>query len=340
MKSTKKFSLLLIVSLALTLLVIPSCTENDKEQKQDQKSEKREAISIADIDIKAIIDDQDRYWDYDSPDRDTISYMNDIEMLDACFKQGNTWLAPNVETFLDSISQYTGIATNCPDEEECINIIRNATHELHRFQKGERRYYPEKEVKEALDILGEELGKGYNHTDPADLYVELYYWYCFASQAALLCPNVEFICDYHSEDHQIGLWNEKCSWYYPMMSWLLVQHDNYCTIHLIDYDTHLDKVFQIKDDRGRDYYLITNDCGRAFGAYLYEQRSDEVVFVASNSSFRYLNIIVYNPKEHRWDVCERGQNYNYPDHEYWVKIEDTPSLYLHLDADVPYFETH
>ena len=338
MKNTKKFSLLLIASLALSLMLLPSCNGNKKAQ-DNTAPEQQESISIADIDIKAIGEDYDRYWDYENPDRDTISYMKDIERLDACFMQGNKWLAPNVEAFLDSISQYTGISTNCG--EECVAFVRETAHELYRFQAGERRYYPEDEINEALNILGEELGKGYNHTDLADLYIGLYYWYCFASQAALLCPNVEFLCDYHSEDHQIGLWNEKCAWYYPMMSWLLVQQDNHCTIRLIDYHTHLDKVFQIQDDKGRDYYLITNGLGRAFGAFLYEIRGDELVLVANYTDFRveYSAVIVYNPREHRWDICDSRWDHD-NDQEYWVKIEDTPSLYLHLDEDVPYFEVH
>lgn len=339
MKNTKNFSLLLFVGLASVLLVMPSCHGNDKGPKQkNQTSEKQETISIANIDIKTIGEDFDRYCDYENPDRDTISYMKDIERLDACFRQGTAWLAPNVEAFLDSISQYTGVSTNCG--EECVAFVHETAHELYRFQTGERRYYPEDEVKDALDILGEDLGKGYNHTDLEDLYFGLFYWYCFASQAALLCPNVEFICDYHSEDHQIGLWNEKRAWYYPMMSWLLVQHDHYCTVRLVDYGTHLYKVFQLYDDRGRNYYLVTNDCGRAFGAYLYEKKGDDLVFVANNPSFTEYGRIVYNPIEHRWDICDQGSDYHYPDHEYWVKIEGTQSLYLHLDEDVPFFEVH
>lgn len=349
MKHLMKFGLLLIAGVAF--MVMSSCHGNDKEQKQGSLiSEKQETISIADIDIKAIIEDQDRYWDYENPDRDTISYMNDMERLDACFMQGNTWLAPNVETFLDSISQYTGISVHGYDpytynEDSLIALVRSSAHELHRFQTGERRYYPEEEVKGALVVLGSYLGKWYNHADLADLYIGLYYWYCFASQAALLCPNVEFICDYHSEDHQVGLWNEKNAWYYPMMSWLLFQQDKHCTIRLIDYDRHLDKVFQIKDDRGRDYYLVTTGWGRDFGAYLYEKRGDELVLVANNTDYReyaysYSEDVIYNPKEHRWDICDRGPDYDYPDHEYWVKIEGTPSLYLHLDGEKPYFEVH
>ena len=341
MKNTKKFSLLLIAGLALVFMAMPSCHNGNKVQ-ENTAPEQKESISIADIDIKAIIEDQERYWAYENPD--TISYINDMERLDACFMQGNTWLAPNVEAFLDSISQYTGIPVHAYeeygyDEDSLIAFVRSTAHELHRFQTGERLYYPEEDVKGALNVMGSYLGKWYNHTLIEDLYIDLYYWYCFASQAALLCPNVEFICDYHSEDHQVGLWNEKNYWYYPMMSWLLFQQDKHCTIRLIDYDTHLDKVFQIKDDRGRDLYLITNDWGRAFGAYLYEKIGDELVFVASNSSFRYSDIIKYNPREHRWDICETRWNHD-NNQEYWVKIEDTPSLYLHLDEKVPYFEVH
>lgn len=344
MKNTNIFSLLLFVGLASVLLVMPSCHANDKGQKQKkQTSEKQETISIANINIKTIADDYDRYWDCENPD--TISYMKDMERLDACFKQGNTWLAPNVETFLDSISLYTGISVHGYEqygynEDSLIAFVRSTAHELHRFQTGERRYYPEEEVKGALVVMGSYLGKWYNHTIIEDLYIELYYWYCFASQAALLCPNVEFICDYHSEDHQIGLWNEKCAWYYPMMSWLLAQQDNHCTIRLVDFHTHFDRIFQIQDDRGRDYYLITNAWGDGFGAFLYEHRGDELVLVASNPPFAEFGIIVYNPIEHKWDICDRGWDYHYPDHKYWVKIEGTQSLYLHLDEDVPFFEVH
>lgn len=65
-----------------------------------------------------------------------------------------------------------------------------------------------------------------------------------------------------------------------------------------------------------------------------------ILLVASNPPFAEFGIIVYNPKEHRWDICDRGLYYDYEDNQYWVKIEDTPSLYLHLDEEVPYFEVH
>lgn len=319
----------------------------------------------------------------DNPD--SISFPADIDLLIDYCKQPSLKLAPNVEQFLDSIEAYTGIPVHMPDPpEDELGIVHRAVHELRRYQTGERKYYPKEEVIEALDYMGLGLGDIWSHSGDY-WYICLYYWANFATQAALLSPRVELVSHIHAPDHQIGLlsyheWSPS-----PLMTFLVRQRENYCTIQLVDEEVDLKKIFLVSDNHGRDYYLLSSSVDDIMmgnvDAYLFLRSADDVSFVAKGS-LSYASVInnpffdeiplstddrgvtkfnivysdfaieqankykltpdalmdslqfVYNPSKYHWDLCIRNGG------EYWHKIEGTKSLYLHLEGDEPYFETH
>jgi hypothetical protein len=109
---------------------------------------------------------------------------------------------------------------------------------------------------------------------------------------------------------------------------------------LIEEYEGLQKIFQVKDDFDKEYYLLTGDYSPA--VYLYE-KSDEDLVLVERKEFPFQEVmngldidnydVIYNPNKHQWDLCDR-------DGEIWHKIEGTKTLYLHLDKEKPYFEVH
>ena len=328
-------------------MVLVSCGHSIKSTEEENQKE------IV-VDISKLIDNGcDLCGDCEDCDycdkQNCETFRANLDNLLLFLKHHSQKQASDVERFLDSISDLTGIPVHMK-YEDCneLLIVERAVHELRRYQTGERHYYPEMEVKEALDCMAFELGYEYSHA-VLDLYGCLFYWYNFATQAALLCPNVEFVSHLHSADHQIGLlsyheWSPS-----PLMSFLVSQKEGYCTIQLVDNDVNLKKIFQIRDNRGNDYYLLSseyqyNKYDNSFDAYLFRKEDDQLLLVTkTHESFLYYVLgneydyvdegaeIRFNPNRCQWDLCiKKG--------EYWHKIEGTKSLYLHIDEKEPYFE--
>lgn len=182
----------------------------------------------------------------------------------------------------------------------------------------------------------------YGHAGDDFWYIAAHYYHCFAAQAALLCPNVEFISEAHSEDHQVGLLSHSTNGS-PLMTTMFHQRGDHCTSQMVGYDMVIEKIFQIKE-RKKDYYLLTGYESSSFPTvYLYERHNDDLYLVlkcdvpysemANDVKVGDDATIIYNPKKHQWDLCiKNGEN--------WHKIEGTKSCHLHLDKKTPYLEVH
>lgn len=272
----KKPIFLFIVTIAIAFA---SC---DHERKTNMKTQHENFFDIA-----KMVSDFENYDCYECPNRDTVSYLADVDLLIEYCKKPDFKLVPNVERFLDSISEYTGIPVHMPDPpEDELGIVHRAVHELSKFQTGDRSYYPEKEVMEALDCMGFGLGDIWSHG--GDIwYISMYYWYCFATQAALLSPKLDFVSHMHSPDNQIGLLSYHEWSPCPMMTFMVRQRDNYCTIQLVDEEVNLKKIFQIEDREGRKYYLLASGGDNiqfdSLCAYLYEKSHDSISFIAKGT---------------------------------------------------------
>lgn len=378
-----KKTILPVFIMAFIAIVICSCNRKPAEGKEKELR--------GGIDIVKMIEDLENFECVDCvgcdgcDNPDSISFPADVDQLIHYCKRPSLKLAPDVEQFLDSIEAYTGIPVHMPDPpEDELGLVHHAVHELRRYQTGERKYYPKEEVIAALDCLAFGLGDIWSHSGDY-WFISLYYWVNFATQAALLSPNVEFVSHMHAPDHQIGLLSYHEWSISPMMTFLVRQRENYCTIQLVDEEVDLKKIFQISDNQGRDYYLFSssgdNIMAGDLSAYLFLRSVDDISFVTKGSlsyssvlnnpffdmtplstderGVTKFNIVysdyaielankykispdafmdslqfVYNPSKYQWDLCIRNGD------EYWHKIDGTKSLYLHLEGNEPYFETH
>lgn len=280
MKAITVFVLVLAI-----FLVFSSCGQQEKDV---QKGEEKQEIAI---DIVKLMEEAEHYEEtyYDSIEN--ASYFIDFEKFITYFKVGSTKLANDIPSFLDSIGAHSCIPLNMPDPPENeMEILQKAIWELGRYQKRERRFYPEVEVKEALDCMSHGLWVISTHGSEASFVGGLYYWFNFATQAALLCPNLEFISKVHSPDHQVGLYGVGTSddMYGPVMTCMITPQGNHCMIRIIDIDVALEKVFQIEDEFGKEYYLFASSGKRLKSveepaAYLYDKTKEGLVCSAKSA---------------------------------------------------------
>jgi len=343
--NTKKFSMLLVASLAF--MVMSSCHGNGKEQKQEnQTEEKQEASNIEGIDIAKMVKDEENTWLINNK-KDTVSWPADMIRLEEYWKQPCLYLAPNVAHYLDSIAELIGLPTCNDYDGEGEKTINHAVHELRRFQIGERKYYPEQEVNDAFRAMSHGFYAANGHADDSFYYFAYHYLHCFGTQAALLCPNVEFVSDCHSEDHQVGLLSDGSGNTGPLFTAIIYKSGDRCIFQMVDIGTELGKIFHLTDDDGRDYYLLTsgysnNEIFYYPILYLYERRNDVLCLAAqseiphvemANGKELFFSECRFNPTKLQWDLCNEGEGY-------WYKIDGTKSFYLHLDGEKPYFEVH
>lgn len=342
MKMKHRLILHLILGLALALAGMTSCHRSGKEPetpkstKHEQQSQ--EPISDSVFDIAKMKLDYENYC-AQGVQRDSVSFPSDCERLLTYWKQPCLVLAPDVEHYLDSIAEITGIPTY--NNNDGAMAVRHAVHELHRFQTGDRVYYPVQEVKEAFDAMSQGFALSCDDADDGLRYIGVYYWFCFASQTALLCPVLDYISETHSPDNLVGL-RSVCRCQGKMISAIINKRDEHCTVQMSGLNMDLRKVFQIKGHWSEDYYLLTSeDYANRSAVCLYERRYEELFLVVKTRiPLRKMRngidvgddpVVIYIPWEHRWYLCVKVD-------ENWQQIRGTKSLYLQLDAVTPYFE--
>ena len=230
-----------------------------------------------------------------------------------------------------------------PENGDKIHISRTLNM-LQDYATGKRVYYPQPEVVEAIRIL-----YGYHHYDSGhngedypnpELRLVQNYLYQFAAIAARLCPNLDFISDVKDADATLGLlqfmdWGNTC----VTQSFVFIPDGRGLKMQILDeLDAgHIRKIFCLKDEKGREYYLFSNDDDAArFTQVLCMKRRSKLVPVQTFTGLYGLEpsseyTILFNPRTLSWNFRERkGVEYH--------KIEETATVKLHLDGMHSRFE--
>lgn len=214
--------------------------------------------------------------------------------------------------------------------------INRAIVELEKYAKGNRKYYPEEDIRAAISIMNDCEGYFYNH-GPAPVINECsVFMYRFMEQAARLCPDIEFLADFCSKDKQIGIINQREWSPNPLLSMLIynTNTDEGCRIRMIGEpeEVIIDKVFCLSDDKGNKYYLCSNNITDIhFAQFLFQMKDDDVELLCHTMEMPkcetyYSNSeIIFNPKKLCWERCvKKGK--------YYHRIDGTPSLRLEIDG--------
>lgn len=223
--------------------------------------------------------------------------------------------------------------------------IKSAIVELEKYAKGKRKYYPEEDVNNAIDLMSDT--EGYAHGNEEYISVinkSSVFLYRFMEQAARLCPNIEFLADFCSEDKQIGIINHNVWNTEPLLSMVIYKTKKGCKIQMIGKpeEVAIEKVFCLSDKYGNKYYLCSNNnsfssyaYNHLFAQFLYQKTGDGIELVCHTQDMpevdAYKSKIIFNPKRRCWEHCEW-------DGKYYQRIKGSPRLNLIIDGKNSYFE--
>lgn len=218
----------------------------------------------------------------------------------------------------------------CGDGEE----INKAIVELEKYAKGNRKYYPEEDVRTAISIMSDCESDGYSHGTEEVVNECSVFMYRFMEQAARLCPNIEFLADFCSQDKEMGIINQHAWSQNPLLSMLIynTNTDEGCRIKMVGEpeEVRIDKVFCLSDDKGNKYYLCSNN-NIYFAQFLFQMKDDDVELLCHTTempkceTYHNNSEIIFNPKKLCWEHCvKKGK--------YYHKIDGTPSLRLEIDG--------
>ena len=243
--------------------------------------------------------------------------------------------------YFDSLEQNCGVDiwVHSPESEE--EEVRQSIRELDRYASGKRKFYPAEDVKRALNLITFEQGYYYSHGsgDDEDSNSGEIFFFRYLEQAIRFCPEISLLADFKSADDSVGvMYYSEWSASNPLYSFLIYRQMKGCKVQMIGSkgNTNIEKLFQLKDEKGQTYYLCSNNFqSLCFCQYLYCLDGDGMTLICSTDDDDYHPDwsadtsdyeIVFNPQ----NVC---CNYCYKKGDYYHKIEGTKTLYLKLDGE-------
>lgn len=227
-------------------------------------------------------------------------------------------------------------------EEE--DVVKNAIEELEKYAKGKRKYYPEEDIKKAINVMYDAVAYYEAHgVEPINECIM--FMFRFMEQTARLCPNIEFMADFCSADKKVGVINIKGWSHNPLYSLLIYKDGKGCSLKMIDEYVKIEKIFCLNPD-GEEYYLFSNNnllqshTGiYTFCQFLFKKKKDDMVLLCQNKKMPDSDIadndnseIIFNPKKLCWEYCKKKG-------KYFHKIDGTPCLNLELDGSNSHFYT-
>lgn len=229
------------------------------------------------------------------------------------------------------------------DSRDSLEVWR-AVRELGRYAEGERKYFPDTELRKAMSEVAFELGYVWSHgcweedeTNPGEVFL-----FELLDEAARITPKADFIADFCSEDGNIGILNYHEWSPNPMLSFLIYRSGDGFRKQLIGRKGYvrIDKIFFMGEHGGDPYYLLSNNTTPLFFCqYLYRLHKGRAELVCDNEGFPTLDCdkdedlgygylgteIIFNPRTLIWCYATR-------DGEYYHKVGGSPELRLDFDG--------
>lgn len=218
-----------------------------------------------------------------------------------------------------------------PDEPEEKQLIDNCLIQIERYRTGERKYYPDSLIQEALRYLGHSAADIYSHRPGVDLTYSEWLIMLFA----YYCPDISYLVDMQSPDHLVGVRNFGNEYNYnPWWAYLLLKREKGYEVRLIGSDfVKIDKLFQFEDENHQKYYLCSNYTSILFFKnYLYWKKdSNSVILVASCDEVNDENLeydeLYFNPKTQTMSFCNKDTKSGK-----LIPITDKPAMTITLDG--------
>jgi len=233
------------------------------------------------------------------------------------------------------------IHSGTPDEE---SAIWRSVDALASYAVGEMKYFPVKELRKTLEALAFEQGYMESHAVSKEgdgINGGEIFLFRLMEQAARYCPQIDYLSDFHTPDCQAGvIYYPGWSANNPLYSILMYKSGESFKLRMIGEkgDAKIEKIFHLKDERGRDYFLCSNNESSVyFRQFVYWRTGGELKLVCQTCKFLDDEEtpnnaeIVFNPQKLCWNYCSH-------DGGYYHKIKGTGTMFLRLDGMQTVFE--
>ena len=307
----KKRSFHILTFASISIMVLFSCQQKPKAERQ----------AIEDVNVEN--DTVCRKGLYALPGDYELGYPQDLV------------------AYFDSLCQEgLFVATHNNDRKDSLKVWE-AIRSLDRYVRGKDKFYPAKQIRDALEILRTEQAYCYNHGGQEVRNGGEAFLFRLIEQAAACCNQIENITDFHAEDRKAGvLYFEEWSMGNPLYSVLVYRKVQGFGVRMIGEvgKAKIEKIFHLADSQGQDYYLCSNNNeGVYFCQYLYGWRDgclrllcqlDDVFGCADCNEKGYE--LVFNPKQCTWSYCQKNG-------DVYHRVDSTPMLHLILNGDSSIF---
>jgi len=221
---------------------------------------------------------------------------------------------------LDIVSHFSTLEAS----EDALPIVRNpmdgeiehihqTLFELQKYSDGKRKYYPVDDVERSLNYLSAYAchHSGHGSDDCPEIRQVNNYQNHFAAIAAMLCPELDFMTTLKDADRTLGI-RQFRDWSSTgvIKTYVYLPKGKGLTLKIMDElnAVTVQKIFRLKDPRGRVYYLFSNDDDLyRFGQVLYLWNNGRLEHITTFTGLEGLDvdddIILFNPRTLEWNFC-------------------------------------
>lgn len=287
------------------------------------------------------------YYDFMGHPESEFDYDSELTFsVDDVIKAINPVEPDNIKLYIDDIISDGKFIIERNDKENMITAIRDLANKLQSYKNGEKKYFPDKELKEILTNMLGEIAYVDNHRPdiaPRDFII----FPRLLEITASLCPDISKIATYTSTDKNLGVVTIGAQFYEYDFTALITKVENVCKIHYLPQSLRkINKIRHVRSTDCSEQYLLSNEdqslCPEYYPTiYLITLYSDGDVSIhdlSANSNFKEWNDFIYNdkesdkhqiyfnPKEICWLWCKKNKYGNLE------KIEGSKTLYVDFES--------
>ncbi len=228
--------------------------------------------------------------------------------------------------------------------------------ELQKYKNGKRKFYPVKEVWDALHCMQRDIESSYHYNGYMSLMkgdeASHNTFYELIDIAVLLCKDLNHLSKVCSSDHRLGTLDFSPNYEGIFFYSLIYDAGNGAfkahTVDIVENTAPLDYIRKIYSSQGKSTYIVSMEnfaSDEKFLLYVVDLYADGTISSCkpanSNDAINeWLGVdvcnnydaveIIYNPNKVCWELCAPSGNV-------YKKIEGTKSLYLEFGKEKPVY---
>lgn len=216
----------------------------------------------------------------------------------------------NLTLFFDSIAAKHPVQLWSPEDDNLESELRQCVADIDSFRKGKRHYYPDSLVSNCLRSLGFNAAIVSNHGPE---YTDLVYGEWFMMCAAYYSPDITYLVDMQSADHNVGALNYGKGYNTsPWWAYAIVKRKKGYEAMCLGDQVVVRSLFQLDDRSRRRYYLFSNNLAEFefFQALFFAPKENEAVKVdectepSVNNNGSVYDTFYFDQKSLTWKFCK------------------------------------